>query len=488
MAISATLSVRRSFLASTGALVVMLVSAYLIVGEQWLILVLTTGVGAVLALRPSTTLLFVFAFLPFQSLISDVFAHQIPVVAVFKDILMIAVLCSFLIYQLATERRWHSNATIRLIMVFAAMCVIYSLAAPSWLRAILQLRPFTLYPFIVILVANGLNSREELRRVLYVVALVGMITVAYGLLQYHYLFDVPYRISRGEFSLTQRMSRFSETGIISTFATRPDFGGYLIPLFLLLLQVRLWRASSFGLFRTVALGAVMLCLVLTYSRTSWMALLVGLSVILYLRGKLKATVYLLGLTACFFWFYETQLPQLSPALAEATTSGLSLQERFDFWPRAIRLAMTRPFGAGLGTVGGPHIFEPTAGEAYDFDPMAGGRSSDIVLSVTDNSFLKLFVQGGLPLLLVFLFLMGATFELARDACRSAADPWLRDVAIWSSASFASLLTIFMFVDFMESVPSISVYWLAIGALCCVKKLSSVRGESGLRPQVVTHQS
>jgi hypothetical protein len=50
------------------------------------------------------------------------------------------------------------------------------------------------------------------------------------------------------------------------------------------------------------------------------------------------------------------------------------------------------------------------------------------------------------------------------------DPWLRDVAIWATASFASLLTIFMFVDFMESVPSTSVYWLAAGALCFVMKL------------------
>ncbi len=119
-----------------------------------------------------------------------------------------------------------------------------------------------------------------------------------------------------------------------------------------------------------------------------------------------------------------------------------------------------------GNVGGPHIFEDTAGQPTDVDY----NPSSETIQVTDNTYLKLFVQGGFPLLLVFLGLIATVLHLAYSVLKRVRDPWLRDVAIWAVASFAALLTIFTSVDYMEAAPSISVYWLAVGALCCVQRL------------------
>jgi len=465
-------------------------------------LALLAGLGALstlLAIRPRNTLLIIFAFLPFQSLLSDLFAGAIPAIAVCKDVLMVVVFTSFFVRYL--RRRWRVNATLYLLMRFAVLSALYVPLAPDWMRATLQLRCLTLYPLISLLVANLIETPQDLRRMLRLLVVVGVMTVVYGVAQYLTMFDVPYRIAGG--AVTQRMGRFEGFGVVSTFASRPSFGGYLIPLFLLLLQVKLWpstktcpkiRLKIWWTARWLALSSSAVCLILTYSRTIWIATLVGLFVILYLRDKMKAVLVALALGACLLIAYQAKSFFLSSSLAEAVTSGESFQIRLSYWPRVFNYVIANPLGIGLGMVGGPHLFESRAQTdtygnlPYDpnlmFDPTAG-LNSDNTLAVTDNSYLKLLIQGGFPLLFVFLWLVASVLKLAsntlsglssqgRNPARASFDSWMRDVAIWASASFASLLTIFMFVDFFEAAPSISIYWLAVGALCCVRKMAQAQ--------------
>jgi putative inorganic carbon (HCO3(-)) transporter len=452
---------------SIGAIAALFTS-YLLVNQRWSWLLLIGGVVAVLlliAMRPSTALVIVFAFLPFHSLLTDVFSRTSPLVAIIKDVLMVAIILSLLLYHLGQRRKLYLNPTLIMFLALAAISSIYVAVSPSWLRALLDLRFLTLYPLIALVAANSLETPIDLRRILRVVAAVSLLVIAYGILQFLYPFDIPLRAAADIFNI--RMTRFGELGIISTFASRPSFGGYLIPIFLLFFQVRLWESRrSSWLFRILALGATLLCLMLTFSRTSWIAFLVGLFVLMFFRHKLKASIALVALSSCLVIFYATQFYKISPALTEAFTSSESFGVRLDYWPRVFRLVATRPFGTGLGNVGGPHIFEDTAGQPTDVDY----NPSSETIQVTDNTYLKLFVQGGFPLLLVFLGLIATVLHLAYSVLKRVRDPWLRDVAIWAVASFAALLTIFTSVDYMEAAPSISVYWLAVGALCCVQRL------------------
>jgi hypothetical protein len=325
-----------------------------------------------------------------------------------------------------------------------------------------------------------------------------VLTVVYGIVQYATLFDVPFRTAGGDVAL--RMGRFDEMGVVSTFASRPTFGGYLTPLFLLFLQNNLWRdlckrAKYLSWLRWPMLAAIGVCVILTFSRSCWLALLIGTLVALYFRNKLKVMLAAFGLGLCAVLFYTAQFLSPFASLTVAATDSQSFLIRLNYWPMVARHVLVHPFGIGLGTVGGPHLFEAGAqADVYgnlrydqnaNFDPSAALRA-DGVIAVTDNSFLKLFIQGGFPLLIVFLCFVGAVIRLARDVLKSANDDqvaddeheggdehdsWTRDIAIWATASFASLLTIFMFVDFMESAPAIALYWLALGALCCARKFS-----------------
>jgi len=467
------------------------------INGYWLWLVGAVGVAGVLwlfMLKATTHLLLVFAFLPFQSLLNDIFAGRIPAIAVAKDGLMLVVLLAMAAHYLIRRRPWYVNNVITMLLIFAVIGAMCALSSPYLLRGILALRFLTLYPLIILLMANAMETREEVNRLLRLVAVAGVITVVYGIVQYATLFDVPYRTAGGD--VTLRMGRFDEMGAVSTFASRPTFGGYLSPLFLLFLQDNLWKESKFKTWmRLPILGAIGVCVILTFSRSSWLALLVGTLVALYFRDKLKAVLAAAGLGVCGILFFVVQAVSPSSSLATAATDNESFFIRLSYWPMVARHVLVHPFGIGLGTVGGPHLFEAGA-EAdiygnlrYDqnasFDPNAE-LGPDGVISVTDNSFLKLFIQGGFPLLIAFLCFVGAVIRLARDVLRSTPggpeaedgpeghDSWARDIAIWATASFASLLTIFMFVDFMESAPAISLYWMALGALCCAKKFTQAQ--------------
>ncbi len=465
------------FLLIAGALLPLLV-AFLIIESYWLPLAAMLGLGGLamlLALHPRHVLLLVFAYLPFQSLLNDVFAGGIPAIAVGKDVLMVILIASFLLRYV--RQGLYTNRVVTRLLLFMALGAVLVPFSPDPLRAVLQLRCMTLYPFLIVLVANLLETPEDLRRLLRIVAIIGVVTVIYGVAQYLTMFDVPYRNAGG--SVMQRMGRFDEFGVVSTFASRPDFGGYLIPLFLLFFQVKLWSSKKAAwLFRGVMLVAILACLALTYSRTSWLAMGVGGFVAMYAHNRVRAILLATAGVACLLIAYQAKSFFLPPSLGEAATSSESFFIRLSYWPLVFRHVLEHPFGMGLGTVGGAHLFESKAQTdsygnlQYDpntlFDP-TGGMSAENILSVTDNNYLKFSIQGGFPLLIVFLLFVASVLRLARAVLGTVRDPWLRDVSIWASASVASLLTIFMFVDFMESVPATSVYWLAAGALCFVRK-------------------
>ena len=451
----------------------------LVIESYWIPLVLLAGLSvlaALLALNPREVLLLAFAYLPFQSLLNDVFAGMIPAIAVCKDALMVLLISSFLFRNF--RRGLYVNYVIYFLLAFIAVGVSLIPFSPDPLRAILQLRCMTIYPFIIVLAANILETPEELRKLLRVVAIIGTITVIYGIVQYFTLFDVPFRNAGG--SVMQRMGRFDEFGVVSTFASRPDFGGYLIPLFLLFFQVKLWPAKkSIWFFRWAMLAVIPGCLLLTFSRTTWLAMAVGGFVAIYLADKVKAILLAVTMIVLLLIGMQAKSFFLSSSLQEAATSNESFLIRLSYWPAVFQHVLANPLGMGLGTVGGAHLFESKAEtDSYgnlQYDPntmfdASGGFSAENILSVTDNNYLKFMVQGGFLLLAAFLALVISVLSLASKLIKVVRDSWLRDVVIWATASFASLLTIFMFVDFMESVPATSVYWLAAGVVCFVAKL------------------
>lgn len=440
-------------------------------------------VSVLFLLRPATSLMVGFAFLPFQPLINDVFARITPLVAAGKDVLMAAIVASLILNYLIRRRPLYINTPMYWFFLFALIGAVMAVTAPDPTRGVLGLRSIALYPAIILLTANSLENEEDLRRVLKLIAALGLVTVAYGALQYLTQFDVPYRTSGGDVRL--RMGRFDEMAMVSTFASRPMFGGWLVPLYLLFLHVkRQGWGRAWGMLRLVGGGAVLGCALLTYSRSIWISFIAATLVSLWLQNRGKA-ILAGGVLAIGLVTFYAALTLMAPAsIQEAATSGASFQERLSYWPMVFRHVTAHPFGMGLGTVGGPHLFEAGAqADAYGnlqydpfemFDPQAGlGPGGKLM--VTDNTFLKLLVQGGPLLLIPFLGMLIGMIRLISTLLKQLRDPrdlWMRELVIWAAGCLSALLVIFMFVDFLESGPAIALYWLVLGVLCCIRKFTT----------------
>jgi hypothetical protein len=439
-------------------LTAILVSAcsYLVTTQKWseLIALLGACTLVILSYRPFLVLASLFAYLPFQSLLTDIFSPQAGWIAICKDILTVWALLVVLLRFAAGRPTKYSGGIAACLMVIASVAATYVLVAPDLLRAILALRGIALYPAIAVTVLYSLEGQKDLRNLLRVVVFVGVLTTVYGILQHSYAFDQTFRSSWSDLSL--RELRFKLYGVTSTFPGRPDFGGYLVALTLLVWQVRLWKESIPGaLAKALLLAGTLTCLAWTYSRTSWIALLVGVCVVLLLRNKVKAAAGVLIIGLLVIWFYTAHLAQTSDTTQDATTDYGSIVERHQVWKEAYGLVGMQPFGYGLGTVGGDLVIE---------SPSRDLKPQQNLLLVTDNAYLKLLVQGGFPLCAVFLVFFALVIRLILILPKTMNDPWLRDVAIWASASSVALLAILCTVDYMEATTSIAIYWLAVGVL------------------------
>jgi hypothetical protein len=306
---------------------------------------------------------------------------------------------------------------------------------------------------LAIVVKNTVESKKDIKELLRSLVCIGAFTIVYGLFQYFYAFDAPYRDIRADFEL--RAVRFGGMALIATFASRPDFGVFLVSLFLLVFLVPLWKSSTLAVIaRIVFLGGAITCTFLTFSRTAWIAMLVGIMVALLLKNKKTAIPIVLILAVIFAWLYRSELRGAPLQVRDAATDYASLAERFDVWGYATGFFVSKPFGAGLGTVGGALVYEVPG-----YSVPTGNQ-----MLFTDNQFLKLLVEGGLPLELAFMGLLFSILYLAIKVLSRVEDPWLRNVAIWSTASCASLAVTFLTVDYLGSTNSFAVYWTAVGLL------------------------
>lgn len=397
-------------------------------------------------------LLILLCYLPFQGLLTDVYATNFLWVALIKDILLVWVLSIFL-FRVLFDREWPKNGFAKTFLVFGIVFLAYLPFCPNLLRGALEIRGVILYPLVSIVVLYTVRDGKDARLLLRALAIVGAVTIIYGLAQYFTGFDTAYRAIRADFEY--RATRFGAFEVLSTFPTRPDFGAFLNAAFLLVFLVPLWKRTFwYSLARMAFLTGAGVCVFLTYSRTTWVAWLVGLSTALFLTGRRWALALLLLAVVLAGAAYETQSGRASVQTEEAVSDFRSVGDRFEVWRYALSVARSKPFGSGIGTVGGALVFEaperitPTGNEMF----------------FTDNQFLKFLVEGGFILLSAFLAVLVSIFRQARTVLTCVRNGPARDVAIWASASLLSVLQYFFAEDYIGTNTSICIYCVALGLL------------------------
>jgi O-antigen ligase len=170
---------------------------------------------------------------------------------------------------------------------------------------------------------------------------------------------------------------------------------FFLPLGLFIASKQFWRKIIFLLEALLML----LALIFTYSTGAWIAMFAGMLAFVIFVGRMRYSVLLLvliaALTVIAFTVFPSQIAvQISHATAQ-NESSLHLAS----WQTAIRVIEAFPlFGVGLG------------GQAYMIFADPYRVPAQIVpLQEPDNSYLQWGAMAGIPVMLIFLLLLGYVF-------------------------------------------------------------------------------
>jgi putative inorganic carbon (hco3(-)) transporter len=202
-----------------------------------------------------------------------------------------------------------------------------------------------------------------------------------------------------------------------------------------------WRALVAA---AVVLSTV--AVVLSYSRTAYIAILAGLLIVVLLprwRFKLLLPAVLMAVV----------LPMVLPPAAVERFDSISIEEgerdestdnRFEFWELALAEFGKRPL---LGT--GFHTFHHAEFNPHEMD--------------VHNFFLRELVEKGLLGILILLGLLWSIARLLWRGLRHAeAGSWYSGLVIGLSGAFVALLIGNVFGDRFTHYPMIAHFWLYIG--------------------------
>ncbi len=235
----------------------------------------------------------------------------------------------------------------------------------------------------------------------------------------------------------------------ASFLMNPDADGMFLAA-VALLPIGLLASTRSALARVVYAMEAMLCLLallFTYSVAAILATAVGLLALLVL---VDANRFRLGLVACIcaaVGVISMALPSdVALILNHGTTQGTILL-RIGVWQTAIRVIEAHPLtGLGLG-----HDTYWILADAYRVTLQSAQEPSP------HDSYLELAALAGIPVLLVFLALLGALFRLAYKNYRRLERPYR---PLLATILAVTVLVTFNSLDGADSWTARPIAWMA----------------------------
>lgn len=244
----------------------------------------------------------------------------------------------------------------------------------------------------------------------------------------------------------------------STFTQSNGYSRYLV--LILLMAVAVYRhvhgRTKLGMSALIVLGSV--SLVLTYTRSAWLGLVIGLIVIGILQSRVILPVLLVGAVVAL-----VAVPSIGSRLTDVTTDTSaaagettdSLSWRFGYWAEVLPLANESPV-VGIG-------LDATSAMTEEAKP-------------PHNDFLRAYVEGGLIGFTAYLALLGALVGTARQALRRARPGLERGVAVGFTGFLVSFIAISTVANVIQNVVML---WYVLALAACASAIA--RGMPGEKP-------
>jgi O-antigen ligase len=224
---------------------------------------------------------------------------------------------------------------------------------------------------------------------------------------------------------------------LGSFFLNPNGNGMFLATFLFI-PLGLFMETKNGWSKVIHLGQaliILLALVETYSTGSWLGTLAGLALFILLLGRMRdsvlLTVMLLIMGTIGAVVLQAQIAAQFAHSSDTSSSSLHMAT----WQTATRVMLAYPwFGVGLGNQAYLHLAEPLRVYAQTKP-----------LQEPDNSYLQWGATCGIPMLVIFLSLLGSVF-LSAFRNWLAVKPQERVFFAIGIASLIALSVCSLFVD------------------------------------------
>lgn len=378
------------------------------------------------------------------------------------------------------ERVWVALPYPRLCLLWLVVGAVAAVYGPSVTEAASFYVRIILGPFLIfVLGAQVTRDARRLRTLLAVLTVMGVIIALHSMIittTGDFLFETPaqynYLVSVGNFHL--RGTAIYRAG---SFLENPDWNGVFLAM-LVFVPVGLGLSAATTRVRAFCFGAAAIILagcLCTFSVASFFALTVGFAVFLILSGRSRVTRQLLIMAAAAVFALLMLFPSNVWLLVHHGVGDGALSLRLGAWETALRLIASRPLaGIGLSSSAYLTLAEPFRVPAQ-YTP----------LSHPHEAYLELAALGGIPLLLVFLALIGALFRrAARMVAR--ADAASRPLLVGAFVSVVTLAVNSLAINGWTLAPLAAMGWLLLGAVTSAGLRASVANGQGV--DVLAHGS
>lgn len=356
-----------------------------------------------------------------------------------SDILVFAVGFVFLIYSLTLKRSVKLPKEIFPAAMLFSLTATASLILASGHFSLAQLATssmflvrFLIYFFLAVIFYNVVE-KSEIKNWVNLILWIGLIFAFLGFVQLFLIPDFTFLISFGWDPHIQR--------IASTFLDPNFTGGVLSILLAISLSLFLFSKENKYLF---ALAIFLIALILTFSRSSYLALLTVILTIGFLKSKKALIAIFIFLMAVFLVF-----GQVRSRVASAFTLDETSQARLQSWSQAITVFADNPiFGVGFNT----YRFAQARYGFFTADEPLGGHSG----AGTDSSMLLVAATTGIFGLIFYLYMI---LSIIKIFARSAKSNYLH---LGSLAAFLGLLIHSQFVNSLFFPQLMLLVWMLVG--------------------------
>lgn len=198
----------------------------------------------------------------------------------------------------------------------------------TWVR-------YAAYILLVYAVATVATNKSHLRLMAWIMSIAGSMTAVYGFYQY---------LNPTQFIGMEGMDSNVATRVFSTFGNPNFYAEYLVLLIAVTLGLFFTESGRFRYLAIALVAAQSVALMLTYTRGSWIALVIGVAIALLMVDARRIVPFAIGGAAIVMFLPGVMARIASIASLEGTASF-----RLGLWRVAGEAILERPiFGIGMG--------------------------------------------------------------------------------------------------------------------------------------------